>query len=182
VASAVLAWSHPRHVATTLRADAQALALALKRLPAGERLPALLEQSTSGSFEHDLAADVLAARDEDGKVAAVNLALGEIDHALDRRASWPPTALRIALLGAGLLAFFAYLADPAQLRWPIAVVGAGAFSALTCAHAARSGARDAERQRRAVDAVVAAVLAFPPETARPAGPAGGKRRRRRGGS
>jgi hypothetical protein len=169
-------------VAATLRADANDLALALKRLPAGQRLQALQAQSAPGSFEHDLAAEVLAAPDEEAKVASINLALGEIDHALDRRASWPPTALRIALLGAGLLAFFAYLADPAQLRWPIAVVGAGAFSALTCAHASRSGARDAERQRRAVDALVAAALAFPPEAARPAPPGGAKRRRGRGGS
>lgn len=167
---------------TTLRADAQALALALKRLPAGERLRALEERSAPGSFEHDLAADVLAAADDEAKIAAVNLALGEIEHALERRASWPPTALRIALLSAGLLAFFAYLADPAQLRWPIAVVGAGAFSALTCAHATRSGARDCERQRRAIDALVAAALAFPPEVARPAPSAGARRRRGRGGS
>jgi hypothetical protein len=174
-----------RRVTTALRADAEAIALSLKRVPAGERLAALRDRSPEGSWEHDLAVEVLAAPTEDAKVAAVNLALSEVEHALQRSAGWPAAGLRIALLGAGLLAFAGYLAEPGQLRWPLATVGVGALAALTCAQAGRTGARCAEQQRVAADAVVAAALALPPE-GRPAAPAGGgggaARRRRRGGS
>ena len=183
-ASGTLAWAHVRRVIAVLRADVDALALALKRVPAAERLMTLQERSAPGSWERDLAVDVLAASSEDAKVAAVNLALAEIEHALARSERWPAAAVRIALLGGGFLALLAKVVDPAQMRWTIAIAAASGLAAATCAQAARTGARHAERQRRAVDALVAAALALPPagRAPSPAAGRGAPRRRRSGGS
>jgi len=163
VASGALAWSHVRRVAGAARGDLEPLALALRRVPAAERPAALRDRAAEGSFAHDLAVELLAATTEDAKVAAVNLALSDAEHALVETASWPRTALRIALLGAGICAFLAWVSEPDQLRWPLAVIGGGAIAALTCAQAQRTGERHAERQRRAIDGLVTAVLALPPE-------------------
>ncbi|MFT3769219.1 MAG: hypothetical protein QM820_27590 [Minicystis sp.] len=187
VACGALAWAHVRRVMGAARADLEALALSLKRVPSGERLAALRDRTEPGSWEHDLAVDVLASPPgEEATVAAVNLALADVEHALDRGARWPATALRIALLGGGVLAFLAWITEPAQLRWVLCTIGVSGLAALTCAQAGRTGARHAERQRLAVDALVAAVLALPPEARPPSpargGPAPTKRHRRRAGS
>lgn len=187
VASAALAWAHVRRVLGAVRADTEALALALRRVPAAERLAALRDRTEPGRWEHELAVDVLAAAGDEARVAAVNLALGDVEHALGRTAGWPGTALRIALLGGGVVAFLAYLVEPGQLRWPLAILGVSALAALTCAQARRTADGHADRQRRTVDGLVAAVLVLPPE-ARAASPAragaapapGSRHRRRRG--
>lgn len=183
VASGALAWSHVRRVSRAARGDLESLANGLKRVPAAERVAALRDRTTEGTFEHDLAVELLAAPSEDAKVAAVNLALADAEHALVETAAWPRTAIRIALLGAGICAFAAWVSDPDQARWALAVIGIGALAALSCAQAQKTGERLAERQRRAIDALVAAALALPPEARVPA-PAGGagerNKRRRRG--
>jgi hypothetical protein len=182
-ASGALAWAHVRRVLAVARPDTEALALALKRMPSGERLAALRERAAPGGWEHDLAVDVLAAPDEEAKVAAVNLALADLEHALVRGERWPSAALRIALLGGGLLAILAKLLEPGQIRWTLAIVAVDGLAAMICAQAARTAARHADRQRRAVDALVAVALTLPPDAA-PAGRGGPppSRRRRRGGS
>jgi hypothetical protein len=187
VAAGALAWAHVRRVIAVVRPDTESIALALKRVPASERLTSLRDRAAAGSWEHDLAADVLAAPDEEAKVAAVNLALADIEHALVRGERWPAAALRIALLGGGLLAILAKLLDPGQLRWTVAIIAVDGLAAMTCAHAARIAARHADRQRRAVDALVAAALTLPPEGRVASAPTGRggpspSRQRRRGGS
>jgi hypothetical protein len=182
VASGALAWSHVRRVAGAARGDLESIALALKRVPAADRVAALRDRTEAGTFERELAVELLAATTEEAKVSAVNLALGDAEHALVETAAWPRTALRIAILGAGICAFLAWVSDPDQLRWPLAVIGAGAIAALTCAQAQKTGERHTERQRRAIDALVTAVLALPPAERAPSPPggAGGSAKRRRG--
>jgi hypothetical protein len=165
------------------RTDLEALALSLKRTPPADRPRELVERTREGSLEHDLGADIVAARDGDARVAAVNLWVAEVQHALEHGARWPGAGLRIALLAAALAAFFAYMTEPGQLRLPLGAVAIGGLAALTCAQAGRTAERLAERQRRAADALVAAVLGLPPEEHGPPGargPAGGARRRRGG--
>jgi len=168
VACVALAWSHVRGVLAVTRADAAALAIALKRVSAGKRLAALLERTAPGSWEHDLAQDVLAAPDEDARVRAANVALADLDHDLLRAAGWPRAALRIGLLGHALLALAAYLADRTRAPQIAAILVVGALTALACVEARRSGERAAVRQRRAVDALLGAVFSEGSPGPRPA--------------
>jgi hypothetical protein len=156
--TAALAWSQVRRTAALAGGDRAALALALKRFPAPERAGELLRRAEPGSWEHDLATEVLATPDERARVAAVNLALIELDHALSEGAAWPRSATRIALLGGALLAFGAFLADGGQLEWSVFIVAVGVAAAATCSAAARSATRNAAAQRRSVDDLIVATF------------------------
>lgn len=158
VGSAALAWSQARRVAALTRADPAALALALKRIPVEKRLGELLRRAEPGSWEHELAAEVLAAPSDSAKLAAVNLALGDVEHALARGAGWPRAGVRIALLGDVLLGAVAYLADATQVRSSLGMAAIGVVSALTCIEAARSAERNAAKRRRGIDELVAATF------------------------
>ena len=116
LACSALAWSHVRRVLGATRGDLTSLSATLRRVPAADRVRRLLERTEPGSWEHELAAEALAAPDEDARVAAVNLALADVEHTFRRSVGWPPAALRIALLGAAFVAFCAYLGDQAHLR------------------------------------------------------------------
>jgi hypothetical protein len=166
IGSAMLAWSQVRRAAAPTGGDPAALAVALKRFPVAERLHELHRRALPGSWEHDLAAEALAAPGEPARVAAVNLALSEVEHALTQGAMWPRTGIRIALLCAGVLAFAAYLSDTSQIKWSLCIVGIGAVAALTCVEAARSALRHAERQRQAIDELVAAAFGDIPREAK----------------
>jgi hypothetical protein len=171
LASAVLAWEHVPRVTGATGADPGVLALALARVPAAERVAEIQRRARPGSWEHGLASELLAAPGEEAKVAALNLALADADHAMTRTARWPLTALRIALLGAGVLGFSAYIEDPAQLEWALATVAVGGVAAVACVEARRSGERALVRQRRGIDALVAVALSLPEGP--PEGPRGG---------
>ncbi len=158
VASAALAWSQARRAASPTGSDPAAFALALKRVPAKDRLEELLRRAAPGSWEHDLAAEALAAPGQDAVVAAVNMALAEAEHALSRGAEWPKAGIRIALLGAAFLAFAAYLSGGGQVRGPLSIVAVGVAAALACVEAGRAARRNAERQRRAIDDLVTVLF------------------------
>jgi hypothetical protein len=158
LACAALAWTHPRRVLAATGADAAALGQALRRLPVADRLRGLLERTAPGSWEHELAADALAAPDGHARVLAANVALADMEHALRRSAGWPRAGLRIGLLGHALLALSVYLADPVQPRWAAAILAVGGATALACVEARRSGEREAVRQRRAIDALLGVAL------------------------
>lgn len=162
-ASSILAWAHVQRVARAVRADLDSVAASLKRVPPLERSRALLDRSTPGSFEHELASCALAAPNDEARVAAINLSLSEVEHALAERATWPSAGLRIALLGAGLCAFLAYVDEPGQLRSALGALAVGALGALSSAQARRSATQQAEHQRRAIDALVTAAFALPLE-------------------
>ncbi len=158
VGSAALAWSQVRRAAAPTRGNPAALAAALRRLPAETRLRELWRRSERGSWEHALAIEALDTPDEPARVAMVNLALAEVEHALSEGEGWPRTSLRIALLGAALLAFVARLVDRDQTTWSLAILAVGGLAALSCLEARRSAERHAAKQRRAVDDLVAAVF------------------------
>ena len=156
--SAWLAWSQARRAAAPMGGDPAAVTLALKRLPVGDRLAELQRRAAPGTWQHELADEALAARDEAARVRAINLALSEVEHALTKGAGWPRAGVRIALLGAALLAFAAYIAGDGQVKGPLVIVAVGGIAALTCVEAGRSAQRNATRQRQAIDELVAAVL------------------------
>lgn len=178
-ASSILAWAHVQRVTRVVRADLDSVAGSLKRLPPLERPQTLLDRSSPGSFEHELASCALAAPDDEARVAAINLSLSEVEHALGERARWPSAALRIALLGAGLCAFLAYVSDPGQVRSPLGALAVGALGALSSAQARRSATQQADHRRRAIDALVTAAFALPLEPrGAPLSPLSRARRRR----
>jgi hypothetical protein len=175
VGAAALSWAQARRAAAPTRGDPVALALALRRLPPSERLGELLRRARPGSWEHELAAEALSAPGEAARVSAMNLALAEVEHVLTRGAGWPGTGLRIALLGASLCAFAAYFAEGGRIQWSLSILGVGAVAALACVEAGRISARNAMRQRRAIDDLVAVAFGDAPSASaatKPAGAAG----------
>ena len=177
LAALALGWGHVRRVTAATAADPARVAASLRRVPPAERLEELRRRARPGSFEHGLAFETLAAEGEDAKVAAVNLALSEVEHAMTRTARWPRTAVRIALLGAGVLGFSAYIEDPGQLKWALATVAVGGVAAVGCVEARRAGERALGRQRRGIDALVSAALGLPDEPRQGADPEAGARPR-----
>jgi hypothetical protein len=157
VAAGALAWTQARRAASPTRGDTAGLALSLKRVPACDRLAELGKRAEPGSWEHALAHDALAASGQSARIAAVNLALADVEHALRLGAGWPGASVRIALLAAALLAFAAYL-DGCGIKWSLVIVAVGGAAALTCVEAGRSARRNAARQRRAIDDLVAVVF------------------------
>jgi hypothetical protein len=158
VGSTILAWSQVRRAAAPTKGDPATLATTLQRLPAETRLRELLCRAEPGSWEHALAAEALHAPDDSAQVAIVNLALAEVEHELSERAGWPQVSVRIALLGAALLAFGARLADQDQSSWSLAIGAVGGIAALSCMEARRSADRHAAKQRRAIDDLVAVTF------------------------
>lgn len=174
---AALGWSQVRRILGVMRADPVALTVALKKVPAPDRAHELQRRTEPGTWEHELAESALAVPGEDAGIAAVNRALADIDHALSQGARWPSTALRLSLMGAGLLAVAAFVADPGQVKWPAAILASGGVAALTCVEAGRSAERNLERQRKAIDALVAVAFEVAEGQAAPAVEPRGRRSR-----
>jgi hypothetical protein len=154
-----------------------ALAVALRRVPPEARLDELSRRSKTGSFPRAVA-DCGRLGSEDGaRVAALNLALAELDHEMQRGATWPKAAIRLALLAAALLALVSYLVTH-LFDWPLAIALLGGIGAASCAQAERVARRHVDAQRAAADELVSVLFGrapTPPEAA-----AGGRRLRRRG--
>jgi len=148
-----LAWRQVRRASATIGGDQ--LRLGLKRLPLVERLGELGRRAEPGSWEHQLAVEALAAPDQAAQVAIVNLALADAEHTLSEGAAWPSAGVRIALLGAGLLAAAAYITDADQVRWWLSILAVGCIAALACFEASRSARRHADQRRRGIDELVA---------------------------
>jgi hypothetical protein len=176
VGSAALSWGYARRVAGATSGQAQALAIALKRVPEAERLAALEKRAPAGSWERAAAAEALAAADARGQVAAWNDAIGELEHTLGRGATWPGAAIRIAAFGGMLLAIAAFLAAR-EIQPALIILGIAGASALASIEARRRGKRAAAEQRAAVDALVAVVTGH-----LDAGPPAPERRSRRRGA
>jgi hypothetical protein len=155
---AALSWSQVRRSAAPTGGDPAALALALKRVPAKERLGELSRRARPGSWEHELAAEALAAPDDVARLAAMNLALAAVAHALTAGALWPRTGVRIALLGAALCGFAAYVAEGGPSKWLLAIVLIGGVAVFACVEAGLRAARNATRQRRAIDELIAVAF------------------------
>jgi hypothetical protein len=152
----VLAWTPARQAAAS-RSRARSLMRALAALPEDERIVTLARLAGALRWEGRLAADVLAASDERAKIAAVNDALAEVEHALHVGEAWPAASLRIALFGTTLLGIVAYLGARALLL-ALAIVGVGASAALACVEAGRALRRHAAAERQAVDALIAVAF------------------------
>jgi hypothetical protein len=160
--AAALAFRQAQRAGAPTGNDTAALARALRSVPPGDRLAELQRRAAPGTWEHDLAADVLAASGDDARVAAVNLALAEVEHTLAEGAGWPRAGVRIALLGAGCLAFAAFISGGGTLQGPLVVLAVGGLSALACFEAGKSAARSAARQRAAIDELIVAVFGAAP--------------------
>jgi hypothetical protein len=154
--ASALAWIQARRTASPDLEAVPALARALKLVPPHDRLLELRRRADPGSWEHELAGEALTVADG-ALIPTVNLALADLEHHLTARTSWPRAALRIALLGAALVACFAYL-DAGSVERSLGIVGVGAVAAILCHEAERTARRNAARQREAADALVATVF------------------------
>jgi Flp pilus assembly protein TadB len=156
-ASAALSWRHASRVAGATAGDTRSLAHSLRALPPEARLLELSRRAPAGSWEHRLALALLEAAAPQARVAVANDLLMELERRLDAGAGWPPAAVRLSALGAGLLATLSFLAH-AGLATIVAVLAAGALGALASAAAGRAGRAAAARQREGIDALVDATL------------------------
>jgi len=173
--SAALSWFYARRVIGATSGNALALATTLKRVPEHERLAELARRAPPKSWEQQMATEALEAREDDARIAVVNDALSELDHALRLGATWPGAAMRIAVSGTLLLGIVAYISER-ELGWMLAIFAAGAISAVASLEAQRSARRHVAAQRAAVDALVDAVFG---RLSAPAAPPPGARRRRK---
>jgi hypothetical protein len=181
--AAGLAWTHARRVARVTSGEARALATALKRLPATSRASELERRAIPGSFEHVIATELQHAPDDAAKIAAINDALLDVEHALRQGASWPRAGIRIALAGGLLLGLSAWLAT-GNVRAAVIFVAIGGASALLCVEAGRSAARHTAAQRADIDALIGVVAGdlvdqAPPQGERRGAPGRRPSRRRR---
>jgi hypothetical protein len=156
--AASLSWRQARRACAPTGGDLAALVPTLKRLPASERLEHLRQRAPPGSWADDLASEALGAADEASRVAAINQALSEVDHALTEGAGWPRAGVRIALLASALLAVAAFLVEGAWSTWSLSILALGGAAVLTCWEAGRSARRGVANQRRAVDELIGAVF------------------------
>ena len=155
--AAGLAWSHARRVAHVTSGEARALATALKRVAEESRAGELERRAPAGGFEHTIAAALRDAPDDAAKIAAVNDALLDVEHALRQGAGWPRAGIRIALSSGLLLGLITWLAT-GNLHAAVILVAVGAASALLCVEAGRSAARHAEAQRSDIDALITVLV------------------------
>ena len=173
VAVAVLgAWlsaSQLVRVRSAVSSDAESGARRLARLPDADRPAALERAAQPGTWEADLARALANATDEAPRIAAVNEAVAELGLRLDERAGWPSAAVRLSAFGTMLLAVVAVIAQRVDLVLPL--VGIGGAGVLVCAELARRSRAEAVRRKKAVDALVGAVLPLSPSP----GPGTGRR-------
>ena len=155
--AAGLAWRHARRVARLTWSGTHGLTASLKRVPEEARLAELERRAPPGSWEHSVATELLHAPDDAARIAAVNDALLEVEHALRQGATWPRAGIRIALSSGLLLGLSAWLAT-ANLRAAVILVAVGGASALLCVEAGRSAKRHAEAQRHDIDALITVAL------------------------
>jgi Flp pilus assembly protein TadB len=153
-------------------------------VPEGSRASELAQRARPGTFEHEIATELLAAGDDAARIAAVNDALLEAEHALRQGATWPRAGIRIALAGGLLLGLSAWLAT-GNLRAAVVLVAVGGASALLCIEAGRSARRHTEAQRADIDALITVVMGslaadqppLPGEARSPSGRRPSRRRR-----
>jgi hypothetical protein len=166
--AAGLAWSHARRVARLTSGNTRALTAALKRVAEESRASELARRAAPGSWEHEVATELLRAPDDAAKIAAVNDALLEVEYALRQGATWPRAGIRIALAGGLLLGLSAWLAT-GNLRAAVILVAVGGASSLLCVEAGRSAGRRTEAQRADIDALITVVMGRLADLAPPPG-------------
>lgn len=154
---AVASWSHPARIAGLTSSDARALARTLRALPEEERLAELGRRSAAGSWERRFAHALLDAAGDRARIAAANDLLAEAEHRLEVGAGWPRAGVRLSAFGALLLAMLAFLSG-AGASALVVIAGVGGAGALASALAGRAGRVEAERQRGAIDGLVAAAV------------------------
>ena len=181
--AAGLAWSHARRVARVTSGQARALATALKRVAEESRVSELERRAPPGSFERTIAAALRDAPDDAAKIAAVNDALLDVEHALRQGVGWPRAGIRIALSSGLLLGLTTWLAT-GNLRVAVILVAVGGASALLCVEAGRSAARHTAAQRADIDALITVLAGHlaaqaPPQGERRGAPGRRPSRRRR---
>jgi len=137
----------------------------LRRTAPEQRLALLRARSPAGTWLRDLAEALLATPDEDTRVAALNDALIDLDHALRQGAAWPRSGLRLALASAGLCSVLAFVLGATSIvPW---LLGLGGIAAIVCARADRRARALADAQRRDVDALVLLLAGPLPPSPRP---------------
>lgn len=171
--SVALALAHHRRVAAPFAGEELDRA-ALLRVPLERRLDVVAGRALPGGWMRVLVDALRDAGDDDAaRVAATNLALGELALQLDGSAAWPGAGLRVGISVTLLLAVAAFLLGVPFVAVP--VCGIGGMGALGAVELGRRARAVASRQRERADELVALLV---PDLVRQAGATGGRRRRR----
>jgi hypothetical protein len=155
--ASVLAWSHAIAVTRAAGGKLATIAAGLKRVPLEARPAALLERTEPGSWEHDLARELVEAPDVAWRVAAANDAVSDLAHALELRAGWPRSAARLAGAASFLLAVVAYIVDQG-LDHTLGIIVPGAVAIAACVEAGRRATQATRASRKDVDALIEVVM------------------------
>jgi hypothetical protein len=156
LACAALAWAQVRRVERATSGQTGALAASLKRAPIDDRAGELARRASPDSWERRLASQWPAAGDPSSRVALVNEALADVEHALDAGRAWPAAAVRIASFGTVLLAAAALLSSAP--RWALAIVATGGVGAIFAGLAGKRAESAARAKRAAVDELIEALV------------------------
>lgn len=157
VAAVLLSRVHLQRVERVTSGQTNALAIALKRLPPAERLAALASRAPSGSFERRLADELSRVADEETRGALINDVLVDVDLALGASSAWPSAATRIAAYGCLFFAALSFLAHVSSFV-AVCLVIAGVASAAACVSIGERAETLAREQRKAMDALVDALI------------------------
>jgi hypothetical protein len=155
--ASVLAWSHAIAVGKAAGGKLATIAAGLKRVPLEERPAALLERTEPGSWENELARELVEAPDVAWRVAAANDAVSDLAHALALRAGWPRSAARLAGAASFLLAVVAYIVDHG-LDHTLGIIIPGAVAIAACVEAGRRATQATQASRKDVDALIEVVM------------------------
>lgn len=156
LAGVLFAWSYPHGVRRMTSLEPAAWRARLLRTEARLRPLLVYEAAPVGSWERELAAELLEAGDDRERMLAVNDSLQGLEHALRAREDWPRAALWISAAAWGLASVVAWLSGAGIAV--LAGVPIELATVFTCYTAQRAGLRRAKMQRRALDELVAALV------------------------
>lgn len=169
-ACTAVALRHRRALSRGPSGRSRELAKRLRRTRPEDRTKALLELTTVSTWEGRLAQALSSATCRAEQVDAVSEAVNDLALAFGARARWSSTALRLQLLGAGLLCATGLIRS--NLLGAFGALASGLIGAVVVAAIRRPLAAQEAEQRRLVDDWVGLLL---PDEAAPEAP----RRRRR---
>jgi len=156
-AALLLSRAHLERVTRVTSGRTTELTVALKRLPLEARARALSERAPAESVEAKLAACLVREESDAARDAALDELLAEIELSLESGASWPRAATRIAAYGGLLFAVLTVVSHKGSFGGPVLLV-LGFGGAFACAAMGRRARDLASDQRKAVDALVDALV------------------------
>jgi hypothetical protein len=165
-ASSALAFAQVRRIAAACALEPHQTAIALLRVPPGERAAELVRRAPEGSWERVIGAALGPSStgegspgDDASRIATVNDVLADVARELEAGAAWPKTAFHLAVLATVLDAVLAFLVG-AKPAIP-GILCVGALGAVLALEAGRRARRSVAGRRAGIDELVAVLV--PPD-------------------